>query len=204
MGRSSKAGNLMKELVFATNNQYKADEVGRLLSGQYKILTLKDIGCEVEIPETGSTFAENAALKSGYVVENYDLDCFGDDSGLQIDALNGEPGIFSARYSGSRIDRENMDLVLHNLQGIKNRAARFTTMICLAQGTQHYFFEGSIEGTIRTTPSGDMGFGYDPIFQPDGYTITFAEMTTAEKNQISHRALAMNKLITFLKEQSAS
>ncbi|MEJ7557515.1 MAG: RdgB/HAM1 family non-canonical purine NTP pyrophosphatase [Pedobacter sp.] len=194
----------MKELVFATNNQYKADEVGRLLSGQYKILTLKDIGCEVEIPETGSTFAENAALKSGYVVENYDLDCFGDDSGLQIDALNGEPGIFSARYSGSRIDRENMDLVLHNLQGIKNRAARFTTMICLAQGTQHYFFEGSIEGTIRTTPSGDMGFGYDPIFQPDGYTITFAEMTTAEKNQISHRALAMNKLITFLKEQSAS
>ena len=113
----------MNELVFATNNQYKADEVGQLLSGQYKILSLKDIGCDVDIPETGHTFAENAALKSKYVLENYHLDCFGDDSGLQVDALNDEPGIFSARYSGTRNDQDNLELVLEKMRGISNRGA---------------------------------------------------------------------------------
>jgi XTP/dITP diphosphohydrolase len=200
----SKIKHLMKELVFATNNQYKADEVSKLLSGQYKILTLKDIGCDVDIPETGITFAENAALKSTYILEHYKLDCFGDDSGLQIDALNDEPGIFSARYSGFRDDQKNLELVLEKMSGVQNRKARFITVISLSQGEENHFFEGVIEGMITAEPAGDKGFGYDPIFQPNGYDITFAEMTTAEKNEISHRAIAMRKLIEFLKYQASA
>jgi len=194
----------MKELVFATNNQNKADEVSALLEGQYKILTLKDIGCEVDIPETGITFAENAALKSNFIYEHYNLDCFGDDSGLEVDALDNEPGIYSARYSGIRDDQKNLELVLQKLYGKTDRKARFITVIALSQGGKDYLFEGKIEGTIRNEPKGDHGFGYDPIFQPDGYGVTFAEMTKAEKNKISHRAIAMNKLIEFLKYQSFS
>ena len=194
----------MKELVFATNNQNKADEVSALLEGQYKILTLKDIGCEVDIPETGLTFAENAALKSNFIYEHYNLDCFGDDSGLEVDALDNEPGIYSARYSGIRDDQKNLELVLQKLSGKTDRKARFITVIALSQGGEDYLFEGKIEGTIRNEPKGDHGFGYDPIFQPDGYGVTFAEMTKAEKNKISHRAIAMNKLIEFLKYQSFS
>ena len=194
----------MKELVFATNNQNKADEVSALLEGQYKILTLKDIGCEVDIPETGITFAENAALKSNFIYEHYNLDCFGDDSGLEVDALDNEPGIYSARYSGIRDDQKNLELVLQKLYGKTDRKARFITVIALSQGGEDYLFEGKIEGTIRNEPKGDHGFGYDPIFQPDGYGVTFAEMTKAEKNKISHRAIAMNKLIEFLKYQSFS
>lgn len=194
----------MKELVFATNNQNKADEISALLEGQYKILTLKDIGCEVDIPETGITFAENAALKSNFIYEHYNLDCFGDDSGLEVDALNSEPGIYSARYSGIRDDQKNLELVLQKLSGKIDRKARFITVIALSHGGKDYLFEGKIEGTIRNEPKGDHGFGYDPIFQPDGYTVTFAEMTKAEKNKISHRAIAMNKLIEFLKYQSFS
>ena len=194
----------MKELVFATNNQNKADEVSTLLEGQYKILTLKDIGCEVDIPETGITFAENAALKSNFIYEHYNLDCFGDDSGLEVDALDNEPGIYSARYSGIRDDQKNLELVLQKLYGKTDRKARFITVIALSQGGNDYLFEGKIEGTIRNEPKGDHGFGYDPIFQPDGYGVTFAEMTKAEKNKISHRAIAMYKLIEFLKYQSFS
>ena len=194
----------MKELVFATNNQNKADVVSALLEGQYKILTLKDIGCEVDIPETGITFAENAALKSNFIYEHYNLDCFGDDSGLEVDALDNEPGIYSARYSGIRDDQKNLELVLQKLYGKIDRKARFITAIALTQGGKDYLFEGKIEGTIRNEPKGDHGFGYDPIFQPDGYEVTFAEMTKAEKNKISHRAIAMNKLIEFLKYQSFS
>jgi XTP/dITP diphosphohydrolase len=204
MGYSSKIDNLMKELVFATNNQNKADEVSSLLEGQYRILTLKDISCDVDIPETGNTFTENAVLKSNYVYEHYKLDCFGDDSGLEIDALNNEPGIYSARYSGIRDDQKNLELVLQKLSGRTDRKARFITVIALSQGGKDYLFEGKIEGTIRNEPKGDHGFGYDPIFQPDGYGVTFAEMTKAEKNKISHRAIAMNKLIEFLKYQSFS
>ena len=194
----------MKELVFATNNQNKADEVNALLEGQYKILTLKDIGCEVDIPETGITFAENAALKSNFIYEHYNLDCFGDDSGLEVEALDKEPGIYSARYSGIRDDQKNLELVLQKLSGKIDRKARFITVIALSQGRKDYLFEGKIEGTIRNEPKGDHGFGYDPIFQPDGYGVTFAEMTKAEKNKISHRAIAMNNLIEFLKYQSFS
>jgi XTP/dITP diphosphohydrolase len=189
----------MKKLVFATNNQHKTEEIRLALKDKYEVLNLKDIGCDVDIPETGNTFAENATLKSKYVVENFSIDCFADDSGLEIEALNNEPGIFSARYSGSRDDLNNINLVLEKLNGQANRKARFKTVISLIKEGEIYLFEGIINGTIRTELSGNNGFGYDPIFQPDGYNITFAEMDMDEKNQISHRAIALKKMIEFLK-----
>ncbi|MEQ7798752.1 RdgB/HAM1 family non-canonical purine NTP pyrophosphatase [Pedobacter sp. ASV1-7] len=191
----------MKELVFATNNQHKTQEVRNLLMNEYSVLNLNDIGCDTDIPETGDTFAENATLKSRYVADHYQMDCFADDSGLEIEALNQEPGIFSARYSGIKDDRANLNLVLQKMEGQSNRKARFRTVISLIRNGEVFLFEGIINGTIRTSPSGEKGFGYDPVFEPAGYNITFAEMSMEQKNQISHRALAMNKLITFLKEQ---
>ncbi|MHA4893244.1 RdgB/HAM1 family non-canonical purine NTP pyrophosphatase [Pedobacter sp. PWIIR3] len=195
---------MLKELVFATNNDYKAAEVSKLLAGQYKILSLKDIGCLVDIPETGNSFEENAALKTAYVVAHYHIDCFGDDSGLEVEALNNEPGIFSARYSGNRGDLENMNLLLKNMEGVENRKAHFRTVISLNLNRRNFFFEGLIEGTIKKEPLGNHGFGYDPVFVPLGYNRTFAQMSTVEKNEISHRAIAMNKLIAFLKDQAVS
>lgn len=192
----------MRELVFATNNQHKTQEVRSLLLNEYKVLNLIDIGCTTDIPETGETFAENATLKSRYVADHYQMDCFADDSGLEIEALNQEPGIFSARYSGVKNDQENLKLVLHKLEGQTNRKARFRTVISLIRDGEVFLFEGVINGTIREMPTGEKGFGYDPIFEPFGYDVTFAEMSMEQKNQISHRALAMKKLITFLKEQS--
>lgn len=191
----------MRELVFATNNQHKTQEVRNLLLNDYKVLNLNDIGCTTDIPETGSTFAENATLKSSYVTEHYQLDCFADDSGLEIEALNQEPGIFSARYSGVKDDQTNLNLVLQKMEGQANRKARFRTVISLMHGTENFLFEGIINGTILERAIGTQGFGYDPIFVPDGYDQTFAEMSMDQKNQISHRALAMKKLISFLKEQ---
>lgn len=187
------------KLVFATNNVYKTKEVAAILSPTYQVLNLVDIGCLVDIPETGNTFAENSTLKSTYVFENFGLDCFADDSGLEVEALNNAPGIFSARYSGVKDDTTNLQLLLKNMEGQTNRNARFKTVISLRKGGETHLFEGVIEGTIRTTPSGNQGFGYDPIFEPKGYSITFAEMEAAEKNKISHRALAMQQLIEFLK-----
>lgn len=202
MGESSKPWIItMRELVFATNNQNKTQEVRNLLLNDYKVLNLNDIGCTTDIPETGSTFAENATLKSSYVTEHYQLDCFADDSGLEIEALNQEPGIFSARYSGVKDDQVNLNLVLQKMEGQANRKARFRTVISLMRGTENFLFEGIINGTILERPIGAQGFGYDPIFVPDGYNQTFAEMSMEQKNQISHRALAMKKLISFLKEQ---
>ena len=189
------------QLVFATNNQHKTKEVSAILAPQYQVLNLIDIGCNVDIPETGDTFAENATLKSSYVVQNYKLDCFADDSGLEVEALNNEPGIYSARYSGKRGDAENMHYLLQQMEGITNRNARFKTVISLIQNGANYLFEGVIYGKIRTEPMGTNGFGYDPIFEPNGYNITFAEMESDEKNRISHRALAMQKLIAFLQAQ---
>lgn len=189
----------MNKLVFATNNQHKTEEIRAALEGKYEVLNLEDIGCFVDIPETADTFEGNASLKSGYVVEHFKLDCFADDSGLEIVALNNEPGVYSARYSGSRDSMENIQLVLKKLQGNDNRKARFKTVISLMQGGQNHIFEGVIEGTIREELSGSKGFGYDPIFQPDGYDITFAEMDMALKNKISHRAIALKKMIEFLK-----
>lgn len=191
--------NMSQELVFATNNAHKTEEVAKILAPNYKVLNLKDINCLVDIPETGSTFVENATLKSTYVFENFGLDCFADDSGLEVEALNNEPGIFSARYSGVKDDATNLQFLLENLEGKTNRKARFKTVISLLKNGENHLFEGVIEGTIRTSPIGNNGFGYDPIFQPNGYDITFAEMDMAEKNKISHRALAMEKLIEFLK-----
>lgn len=192
---------MITELVFATNNKHKTEEVGNLLRGQYKVLNLSDIGCTVDIPETGSTFAENATLKSQYVLENYQLDCFADDSGLEIEALNQEPGIYSARYSGIKDDAANLNLVLQKMQGQSNRKARFRTVVSLFKNQQNYFFEGIINGHIAEKPMGTQGFGYDPIFVPEGYDISFAQMSMEQKNEISHRAIAMRKLIAFLKEQ---
>ncbi|MGV3547760.1 MAG: non-canonical purine NTP diphosphatase [Pedobacter sp.] len=190
----------MNRLVFATNNQHKTAEVAKILAPDYEVLNLKDINCLVDIPETGDTFAENATLKSTYVFENFGLDCFADDSGLEVEALNNEPGIYSARYSGVKDDTINLQLLLKNMDGQTNRKARFKTVISLLKNGENHLFEGVIEGTITSNPSGTNGFGYDPIFKPNGYDITFAEMDMAEKNKISHRALAMQKLIDFLKK----
>jgi len=192
---------MSRQLVFATNNQYKTDEVRTLLAGQYEVLNLSDIGCTADIPETADTFAGNAELKSSFVVEKYGLDCFADDSGLEVEALDNEPGIYSARYSGERGDAANMQLVLQKMEGRENRKARFRTVISLIRDRRKFLFEGIISGTLRERPAGTNGFGYDPVFQPDGYTQTFAEMSLEEKNKISHRAIAMQKLIDFLREE---
>ncbi len=191
----------MQKLVFATNNQHKTDEIRLALEGQYEVLNLADIGCDVDIPETADTFEGNATLKSSYVLEHFNMSCFADDSGLEVEALNNEPGVFSARYAGTRDHMDNINLVLKKLEGVSNRKARFKTVISLLQNGQNHIFEGVINGMIRADLAGLKGFGYDPIFQPDGYDITFAEMDMAEKNTISHRAIALKKMIDFLKSQ---
>ncbi|UKT62934.1 non-canonical purine NTP diphosphatase [Pedobacter mucosus] len=191
----------MKKLVFATNNKNKTEEIRLALQNEFEVLNLEDIGCFVDIPETADTFEGNATLKSTYVKENFELDCFADDSGLEVEALNNEPGVYSARYAGERDNQANIALVLEKLKGNSNRNARFKTVISLILGNENYLFEGIIEGTLRESLTGKKGFGYDPIFQPNGYDVTFAEMDMSEKNQISHRAIALKKMITFLKSQ---
>ncbi|MEO8794834.1 MAG: non-canonical purine NTP diphosphatase [Daejeonella sp.] len=186
------------DLIFATNNQHKLEEVQSLIGNSFNLKSLTDIGCTDEIPETGITFRENASQKTHYILERYNQNCFGDDSGLEVDALNGEPGVYSARYSGSRDFNDNVDLVLDKLRGSENRKARFKTVISLLFNEKEYFFEGVAEGEITLLRSGSEGFGYDPIFKPEGYDITFAEMSLEEKNKISHRAKAMQQLIEFL------
>ena len=199
--RTNKKLNLKKmlELVFATNNAHKLEEVQAIVGSAFIIKSLNDIDCSDDIPETGETFEENAKQKTDYLVNKYGLYCFGDDSGLEIDALNREPGVYSARYSGSRDMEKNIDLVLQKLGDNTNRTARFKTVISLYLNEQQHFFEGSIEGKIIEERRGIDGFGYDPIFIPNGYDRTFAEMTAAEKNSISHRAIAVGKLATYLK-----
>lgn len=189
------------ELVFATNNEHKLEEVRALLGDKIEFKSLADIGCQEDIPETGTTFKENAKQKTDYLVQRYAVNCFGDDSGLEVDALDGEPGVYSARYSGSRDMEKNISLVLEKLNGVhvSARTARFRTVISLYLDGTQYFFEGKIEGAIITSEIGTEGFGYDPIFVPKGYDHTFAQMSLAEKNQISHRAIAIANLITFLK-----
>ncbi|MFS2187673.1 non-canonical purine NTP diphosphatase [Mucilaginibacter sp. Mucisp84] len=191
----------MQQLVFATNNRHKLDEVSAKLNGAIQLLTLNDIGCHDDIEETGTTFKANASIKSHHVYAEYKLNCFGDDSGLEIDALNGEPGVYSARYAGAHGNHAaNISKVLDNLKGETNRKARFRTVISLIWNGEEHFFEGTVEGSIRQELSGSGGFGYDPIFEPEGYDITFAEMSMEEKNAISHRAKAMERLIAFLNE----
>ena len=189
----------MRQLVFATNNKHKLGEVAAKIGDSFKLLSLDDIGCRDEIEETGLTFTENASLKSRFIHQKYKLDCFADDSGLEVDALNGEPGVFSARYGGIHGDHEaNIDKLLRNLGDNLERGARFRTVISLILDGKEHFFEGVVEGAIRDERTGTGGFGYDPIFQPDGFDITFAEMSLEEKNRISHRARAVEKLVAFL------
>jgi XTP/dITP diphosphohydrolase len=188
-------------LVFATHNQHKLQEVAAKTGDRLLLQSLTDINCHDDIEENGTTFQANASIKSHYIFNKYQLNCFGDDSGLEIEALNNEPGVYSARYAGEHGNHEaNINKVLQNLEGVTNRKACFRTVISLLWNGEEYFFDGTVNGTIRTERAGTDGFGYDPIFEPEGYHITFAEMTMEEKNRISHRAIAMEKLIAFLKE----
>ncbi len=171
-------------LVFATHNLNKAAEIQQLLGASFELKTLNDIGCLEEIPETGLTLQENASIKSRYVFEKYGLDCFADDTGLEVAALDNKPGVFSARYAGlHKSDQDNMDLLLLNLQQQVNRSAHFRTVISLIQGGAECFFEGKLSGTICTEKSGTKGFGYDPIFKPVGFDITLAQMELEKKKQ---------------------
>ena len=196
----------MKKLVFASNNAHKLEEIRALLGTQYEVKSLKDIGCEVDIPETGSTFRENALQKATYVKEHFGFDCFADDSGLQVEALGGEPGVYSARYAvkhGVQVegnkDDANMNVLLEKLANEENRKACFRTSIALIFEGETHFFDGTVEGRIIREKRGNGGFGYDPIFIPDGYDKTFAELGNEVKNSISHRARAVAKLADFLR-----
>lgn len=192
----------MKQIVFATNNKHKLEEVRAIVGKYFDVLSLSDIGCNEDIPEIGCTFEENAVMKAQYVKDKYGYDCFADDSGLEVTALNNEPGVFSARYAGEPSDSlRNIEKLMLNMQGVKERSARFRTCIALLYGHKEYLFEGCIEGNIIDTLRGTNGFGYDPLFVPVGYDITFAEMSSEEKNKISHRALATQKLIDFLTDK---
>jgi XTP/dITP diphosphohydrolase len=186
------------QLVFASNNKNKIKEIQLLVPNSIQILSLKDIGCTEDIPETADTIEENAILKANYVTQKYGYDCFADDSGLEVDALNGEPGVFSARYAGEqKNDENNIDKLLTNLKGIENRRANFKTVICLnSKGEQHLFI-GVINGQIIEKRMGSNGFGYDPIFVPDGYQETFAQLSLEEKSTISHRGIAVKQLVAF-------
>ncbi len=188
------------KLVFASGNANKIKEVAAVLGDGFQLQSLVDIGFKGDIPETGLTLEENAAIKSRFVKLNYGLDCCADDSGLLVDALNGAPGVHSARYAGhEKDDNNNIDLLLKNLEGITNRKAKFVTIIHLVSNQQEHLFEGELHGTITEIRRGKNGFGYDPVFIPDGYSKTLAEMLPKEKNNISHRAIAIKKLAEFLR-----
>jgi len=189
------------KLVFATQNQNKVKELKALMPKSVKLLSLKDINCDDDIPETSPDLKGNALQKAQYVYQKFGLNCFADDTGLEVEALNNAPGVFSARYAGLQKNSEdNMNLVLHQLKDKLNRKAQFKTVICLIISGKTYFFEGIVKGEITKQKSGNKGFGYDPIFKPNGYNITFADMSLSEKNKISHRGKAVEALIKFLNE----
>ncbi|MBR3092532.1 MAG: non-canonical purine NTP diphosphatase [Bacteroidaceae bacterium] len=189
----------MKTLVFATNNKHKLQEVRQILGERFDIKSLADIGCEVDIPETADTLEGNAMQKAKFVKEHYGLDCFADDTGLECRALDGAPGIYSARYAGENHDSEaNMRKLLENLREKNDRSAQFRTVIALLYQGEEHLFEGIVRGTIIHEHKGTQGFGYDPVFVPEGFHSTFAEMTADEKNSISHRGRAVAKLADFL------
>lgn len=190
---------MKREIVFATNNPHKLQELRRIAGDSWTILSLEDIGCHDDIPETADTLEGNAELKARFVKEKYGYDCFADDTGLMVDALGGAPGVYSARYAGPGHDSQaNMKLLLENMTGKKDRTARFRTVIALVQGDELHLFEGVVEGEITLSPAGCAGFGYDPVFKPAESTVTFAEMNGDEKNAISHRGRATAKLIDYL------
>lgn len=189
----------MDTLVFATNNAHKLDEVRKITQGLVHIVSLNEIDCHDDIPETADTLEGNALLKARFVAQHYGYDCFADDTGLEVEALNNAPGVYSARYAGTGHDSEaNMRKLLHEMEGKTNRKARFRTAIALIRKGEEQLFEGIINGSITTEKRGESGFGYDPIFQPDGFEATFAELGDDVKNTISHRALACQKLAYFL------
>lgn len=192
---------MMREIVFATNNLHKLSEIRAIIGSRFNIFSLADIGCHEDIPETADTLAGNALIKARYVKEHYGYDCFADDTGLMVDALDGAPGVYSARYAGPGHDsKANVDLLLRNLSGVSDRSARFVTVIALILGGEEHLFEGSVEGVILTERHGEAGFGYDPIFKPDESDCSFACMSPEAKNAISHRGRATARLIQYLQQ----
>lgn len=189
----------MKSLVFATNNLHKLEEVRAILQGKFHIRSLAEIGCYDDIPETSPTIEGNALQKAEYVVDHFNTPCFADDTGLEVEALDGRPGVYSARYAGETATfDDNVDKLLEELKDKSNRKARFKSVIAIVDGGRKVLFEGIINGTILNERRGTSGFGYDPVFVPEGYDQTFAEMPPALKNSISHRALAVEKLVEYL------
>ena len=190
---------MTRKIVFATNNRHKLDEIRKIAEGKIEILSLNDIGSHDEIEETGSTLEENALIKAQFIKNKYGYDCFAEDTGLEVEALGNAPGVYSARYAGDACrDEDNIKKLLDNLKGIANRKARFRTVIALLMNNEEYFFEGEIKGHIIDEKRGFAGFGYDPIFVPEGYDQTFAELGEEIKNRISHRSIATQKLVDFL------
>ena len=193
----------MKQIVFATHNKNKLQEMREIMSGIYDVIGLDDIGCHEEIVEDGTTLDENANIKADFVTANYHIDCFADDTGLEVDALNGAPGVYSARYAGEHCTyQDNVDKMLAALCGETNRKAAFRTVIALNFDGKKYHFEGRCDGYISETQRGEGGFGYDPIFVPDGYDMTFSELGHEVKNMVSHRGKATQKLLAFLRQRS--
>jgi XTP/dITP diphosphohydrolase len=191
----------MKRIVFATNNKNKLRELREIMSGLYEVLSLDDIGCHEEIVEDAETIEGNAKIKADFVTNNYGVDCFADDTGLEVEALGGAPGVYSARYAGEHCSyQDNVNKMLAAMKGLTNRKAAFRTVIALNLNGDSYTFEGRCDGQILETQRGTDGFGYDPVFQPDGFDQTFAEMSHEAKNAISHRGQATQKLIAFLKD----
>ena len=191
----------MKELIFATNNPHKLREIQDLLEGNFKLTCLKDLDFFEDIPETGDTLEKNASRKANYIYKLFNRDVFADDTGLEIDALKGKPGVYSARYAGpEKNSAANTKRVIYELKNTRNRKARFRTVISLIINGKEHSFEGIVEGIILKSQHGKKGFGYDPVFQPSGYTQTFAEMELKQKNLISHRAIAFKKLVDFLEK----
>ncbi len=193
----------MKEIVFATNNAHKLQEIRDIVGNKYKIFSLRDIDCHEDIDETASTLEGNAEIKARYIKEHYGYDCFADDTGLEVEALGGAPGVYSARYAGEEHDSvRNMNLLLQNMKGVENRKARFRTVIALIVGDELTMMDGIVNGAIAETPEGDGGFGYDPVFIPENCNETFASMSSEQKNLMSHRGRATSKLIDYLNRLS--
>ena len=190
------------KLVFATNNTHKLDEVRAIVGDRVEVLSLNDIECHDEIPETADTLQGNALIKARYIYDKYGLNCFADDTGLEVEALGGEPGVYSARYAGEECSSEaNMQKLLHNLTGKSNRNAQFRTVIALIINGEEKLFNGIVKGSITEEKRGDSGFGYDPIFIPEGFSESFAQMSSEQKNSISHRYRATEQLSNYLKEK---
>ena len=190
------------KLVFATNNKHKLQEVRDIVGDRVEVLSLADIDCHDDIPETADTLQGNALIKARHIYEKYGLDCFADDTGLEVEAIDGAPGVYSARYAGEECDSEaNMSKLLENLTGKTNRNAQFRTVIALIINGEEMLFNGIVKGTIATEKKGDSGFGYDPVFQPDGYDKTFGELPAEVKNSISHRARAFASAVEFVEDE---